>query len=187
MKNIFANILVIFFLGMIVLIPIVFSIVLSIGALLYFGVTYESTSDFILFFVLSVILVEIFEFLFKTIVQVCYDFKIITKGQSTFFKTFLDFSASMLSLLIVDSFMTTVSIPLRTLLLYSILTVGIDYFMSNTEEEPIDETDEFALEDEIEDLLDKNNVLDTIKILKENHPELSIAQIKNAVQKINEQ
>lgn len=187
-KNI-SKVIAITLLIIVIALPIMFIIGIYSVGLLYFGITYEKTSDFVLFISISVVLGGIADYLFNTLVQVCFDFKRINKKQMTFFKIILDFSASVFSLLVVDYFMNSLNIPVKSVFLFSLFITGISYLISNDKEDEDREDGEvdLALRNEIQSLLSKNDIADTVKILRHEYPELTMNQIKKSVQQISKE
>lgn len=186
MKKIVPKIVAVGLLIVVIALPILFIIAIYSGGLLYFGITYEKMSDFILFIIISIGLAGILEFFSNTLVQVSFQLKRINKKQSTFFKFVFDFCTSIFSLLIVDHYMRSVNVPFRTMLLFSLFMTGISYFISNGKEETdINEIDS-TLSNEIRDLLSKNNIVDTIHLFKEEHPDLSMNWVRKAIRQISQ-
>lgn len=186
MKEIIAKCTAIILLMLIMALPILFIMGMYSSGLLYFGITYEKPSDFVLFVIMSVVLGGIIEYLFTILVQVSYDLKKINKKQSIFFKVIFDFSTSVFSLLVVDYFMDSLNTSVKSVLFTSLFATGISYLIPNDKEEVNDGKVDLALSNEIQNLLDENKVMDSINIIRQRHPELSIRQAKKHVQQIRE-
>lgn len=166
MQKIVSKIVAVVLLIVVIALPIVSIIAVYSGGLIYFGITYVKMSDFILFVFISIVLEGLLDFFFETLIQVSFDFKIILRKQMVFFKLFFDFITSVFSLLIVDHSMDSLSVSIQSVLLFSLFTTGISYFMSNHKEEPHDDAIDLTLRKEIQDLLSENNIVETIYILK---------------------
>lgn len=187
MKKKIASTIAIVLLAIIIISSIVFYVLLYGGGLLYFGITYDRISDFILFLIASIIIGFILETVINNIPQVFFDLKLVNKKQTIILKIIFNFCTSILTLSIVDYFMNTIIVPFSTIFLFSLFVTGIIFFMSDNKSETNTDDISVTLKKEVEQLLLEHNMIDTINLTRKNHPNLSMTQIKLIVQKIRQE
>lgn len=189
LKKKIASIIAIILLSIIIIVSLTVYTFLYGGGLIYFGVSYDTISDFMLFLIASIIVGFVLETIINNIPQVLFDLKVIDKKRKVSIKIILNFSVSISTLSLVDYFMNGISIPFLTIILFSAFITAVSLFINNDGNEKIDNSNNInsALRIEVEQLLENNNMIDTIKIIRNNHPDLSMSEVKRIVQTIRQE
>lgn len=185
MKNKLASAIAISLLMVIILIPLFIYALLYGGGLLHLGIAYDKISHFCLFVLLNVTAGIILGPVINAIPQALFDFKLLRRKQAALLDAALEFSSSLLILSAIDHFMDTVAVSFSTTLLFSLFVSGVGFFISKAE--PEIETSDISptLSKKVAKLLSEHNLLDTIKIMRSNHPELSLSKVKQIVQQVS--